>query len=373
MQRVVHLSTVHKSNDVRIFLKECCSLASAGYDVTLVARAEADSVKNGVKIVAVKQYDHSRLSRMLLSTYDVFRKARRVRADLYHFHDPELMPVGLLLRLIGASVVYDVHEDTPKQILSKEWIPSVMRTPIASTLGAFEWLSSRFIFSRIVAATPPIAVRFPPKKTTTVQNFPIADELTPTDQTLPMEQRAPHVVYPGGLARVRGVVEMVKAMEHVETPGARLILAGLFTDEGLEEEVRALAGWSRVEYRGFLDRSKIASLLAEVRAGLVPDYDIPNYIDSYPVKMFEYMAAGLPVIASDFPLWRTIIDTERCGLLIDQRDPRAIAKAIDWILNNPQAAEDMGRRGREAVEVKYNWAAEERKLLTMYRNEIELT
>lgn len=373
MKKVAHLSTVHSAEDVRIFLKECRSLATAGYEVTLIARSNTGYLKDGVKIIPVSQYNGSRLKRMVFSTLDAFRKARNCRADLYHFHDPELMPVGALLRLTGAKVAYDVHEDTPKQLLSKTWIPSPMRKTAARALQAVEWLMSRLVFTNIVAATPPIARRFPPAKTTIVQNYPIAAELAPSERASPMEQRAPLVVYPGGLARVRGVVEMVKAMEHVETPGARLILAGLFTDEGLEEEVRALAGWSRVEYRGFLDRSKIASLLAEVRAGLVPDYDIPNYIDSYPVKMFEYMAAGLPVIASDFPLWRTIIDTERCGLLIDQRDPRAIAKAIDWILNNPQAAEDMGRRGREAVEVKYNWAAEERKLLTMYRNEIELT
>lgn len=370
MQRVVHLSTVHKSNDVRIFLKECCSLASAGYDVTLVARAEADSVKNGVKIVAVKQYDHSRLSRMLLSTYDVFRKARRMRADLYHFHDPELMPVGALLRLTGASVVYDVHEDTPKQILSKEWIPSVMRTSIASTLGAFEWLSSRFVFSRVVAATPPIAVRFPPRKTTTVQNFPIADELTPTDQTLPMAQRPPCVIYAGGLTGIRGVREMVHAMECVENPETMLAIAGLFTELGLEQQVRAARGWKRVDYRGFMSRIEMANLLGEARAGLVLFQDVPNAITSYPTKMFEYMSAGLPVIASDFPLWRSIIESDRCGLLVDQRNPAAIAKAIDWILTHPNEAEAMGRRGKEAVTAKYNWAAQERKLLQMYKIEL---
>jgi len=366
MKRVVHLSTVHPADDVRIFVKECRSLAAAGYDVTLIARSPSDYVKQGVKVIAVNPRTGGRLARMVLSTFDVLGKAWRCRADFYHFHDPELMPVGAILRLTGAKVVYDVHEDVPRQLLSKDWIPAPLRKTVAGGIEAMEWLTTRLIFTDVVAATPPIADRIPPAKTTIVHNYPIAGELTPTAVTLPQEQRPPYVVYAGGLTRVRGALEMVKAFEYVETPGANCILAGEFTEEGLEDEARALNGWARVQYRGLLDRSQMADLLAGARAGLVVLHDVPNYVVSYPIKMFEYMSAGIPVIASDFPLWRSIIDSERCGLLVDQKDPVSIAKAIDWILTHPEEAERMGQRGKAAVAAKYNWGVEERKLLAVY-------
>jgi glycosyltransferase involved in cell wall biosynthesis len=371
MKRVVHMSSAHPANDVRIFVKQCRSLASAGYDVTLIARADANCFKNGIKIVAVKQSGGGRLGRMVLSTFNVLQKALCCRADLYHFHDPELMLAGGLLRLTGAKVVYDVHEDAPKQLLSKSWIPVSLRRPIAFALKALEWLMTRFVYTSVVAATPSIALRFPPGKTSSVQNFPIIDELTPPGPTVAMAQRPLRVVYAGGLTAIRGVCEMVTAMERVETPGSRLILAGLFAERDLEQKGRALAGWQRVDYLGLLDRPGIANLLGGARAGLVLFHNVPNHTSAYPNKLFEYMSAALPVIASHFPLWRSIVERDRCGLLVDPRDVAAIAKAIDWVLTHPEEAEAMGRRGREAVATTYNWPAEEKKLLEIYSNELD--
>ena len=368
MKRIAHLSSAHEATDVRIFVKQCSSLAAAGYDVTLIALADADCVKNGVQVRALKQSAGGRLGRMLLTSLDVLRKAWRCRADVYHFHDPELMPVGAFLRLTGARIIYDVHEDLPKQILSKSWIPMILRKPTALALDVMERLTARFVCTRIVAATPSIAQRFPSEKTCAVQNSPIIDELMPTGQSVPMKERPPHVVYAGNITAIRGIREMVMAMERVETAGARLILAGEFNERSLEEQVRALAGWRRVEFRGWLDRPGIARLLGEARAGLVVLRPEPNYVTAYPIKLFEYMSASLPVIASDFPLWRSIIEGARCGLVVDPQDPTATAAAIDWILAHPEEADAMGQRGREAVVTTHNWAAEENKLLAMYRN-----
>ena len=368
MKRVAHLSSVHAAHDVRIFVKQCRSLAAAGYDVTLIARGDGDCVKNSVKIETVNRLAVGRLRRMLVTIPSVLRKGWRCRADVYHIHDPELIPVGALLRMMGAKVIYDVHEDLPKQILSKAWMPAILRKPMALALSGIEWFGSRFIFTHIVAATPSIARRFPSKKTCTVQNFPIVDELVPQRRPVPMTERRPYVVYAGGMMAVRGIREMVTAMERVETPGARLVLAGEFMEPSLEEQVRALAGWQRTELRGWLDRPGIARLLGEARVGLVLLLPEPNYLTSYPIKLFEYMSASLPVIASNFPLWRSIVEGTRSGLVVDPQDPTAIASAIDWMLGHPEEAKSMGQRGREAVETTYNWAAEEDKLLTMYRN-----
>ena len=92
----------------------------------------------------------------------------------------------------------------------------------------------------------------------------------------------------------------------------------------------------------------------------------PNNIEAQPNKLFEYMAAGIPVVASDFALWRAIVDDTGCGLLADPCDPNAIATAVAYLLSHDREAEAMGRRGREAVARRYNWSAEEPKLLHLY-------
>jgi glycosyltransferase involved in cell wall biosynthesis len=308
----------------------------------------------------------NRLSRILGSTLRACILATREKADLYHFHDPELIPVGLLLRLLGKRVVYDVHEDLPRQILSKYWIPRILRGVVAKAAALAEWVAAKAM-SGIVAATPAIARRFPPHKTVAVQNFPLLSEFALGEGT-PYRERPMWVAYVGGITAIRGAVEMVRAMEHLpEDLGARLVLAGTFSPPELVAEVRKLPGWSYVDFLGWQGRDGISRLLRRARVGLVVLHPVTNYLDSYPVKLFEYMAAGIPVVASDFPLWREIVEGEQCGLTVDPLDPKAIAEAVRWLLEHPEEAEEMGKRGRKAVLAKYNWEREAEKLLDLYR------
>ncbi|MEW6273927.1 MAG: glycosyltransferase family 4 protein [Bacillota bacterium] len=365
MLKVVHLTSVHIPFDTRIFYKECRSLVGAGYAVTLIAPYNRDEEQEGVRIRAVPK-PKGRRERMTRSVWQAYRAALAEKADVYHFHDPELIPVGLLLKLRGKRVVYDVHEDVPKQILSKEWIPRPLRRLVAGAAQVAEALAS-WAFDGIVAATPAIAKRFPPRKTVIVQNFPILNELVAPEST-PYQKRPANIIYVGGITAIRGIREMVQAMSlEPESLNARLVLAGAFSPPSLEAEVRGLSGWERVEFVGWQNRASVARLLGEARAGLTVLYPRPNYLEAWPVKLFEYMSAGLPVIASDFPMWRKIVQGEQCGLLVDPLDPAAIAKAIQWILEHPEEAEAMGRRGQKAVFDRYNWDTEAEKLIALYR------
>ena len=144
-------------------------------------------------------------------------------------------------------------------------------------------------------------------------------------------------------------------------------LGGEFSEPDVEVHVRSQTGWQWVDELGWLDRVGVKTVLDRSVAGLVTLHPVINYIDALPVKMFEYMAAGVPVIASHFPLWREIIEGNDCGLCIDPLDPAAIAKAIDYLVTHPQEAERMGRNGQRAVAEKYNWTLEEAKLLEFYQ------
>ena len=184
---------------------------------------------------------------MTRTVWHVYRAARAERADVYHFHDPELIPVGLLLKLRGAQVVYDVHEDRPRQMMSKYWIPLRLRGSVARLVHAAEWASGR-VWDGIVAATPAIGRLFPGDKTVVVQNFPMLDELTPTD-AIPYAARPPIIAYVGNLTTIRGAREMVAAMDLLPAGlHPRLHLAGAFDPPALEDELRSLPGWTRVTF-----------------------------------------------------------------------------------------------------------------------------
>lgn len=333
--------------------------------MTVVAPHDQDEEIGGVRIRAVPK-PAGRWERMTRTVWRVYRGALDENAQVYHIHDPELIPVGALLRLRGAHVVYDVHEDVPRQILSKHWIPKWLRGLVADGADLVEHVAAWFM-SGIVAATPAIARRFPAHKSTVVQNFPLLGELD-SPEALPYGERPPWIVYVGGITGIRGAFEMVRAMELVpDELNARLVLAGNFSPASLEEELRGLPGWRCVEYLGWQSRKQVASLLGKARVGLVVVHPVPNHVEGQPIKLFEYMSAGIPVITSDFPLWREIVEGAGCGLLVDALNPTAIAKAVHWMLEHPEKAEAMGKRGQEAVHNRYNWGGEAQKLLKFYQ------
>jgi glycosyltransferase involved in cell wall biosynthesis len=363
-KKVCMLSSVHSAFDVRIFEKEAKSLGAAGYDVTIVVPHQENQESAGVHISAVPQ-PRGRKQRMTKTVWAVYRKAASLKASVYHFHDPELIPVGLLLKARGKRVVYDVHEDLPRDILDKDWIPRALLWPVAQAGAAIETIAG-LLFDNIVAATPTIAGRFPARKTALVQNFPHMGPLQ-ANEIQPYNRRPRAAAFVGGMTNHRGARHMVEAMAKLPDDfEASLVIAGLFDPPELQRDLQTLPGWSRVDYRGWQSRADINSLLNHSRAGLVLFHPYQNYMEARPNKLFEYMSAGIPVIASDFAMWRQIIGELKCGILVDPLDPQAIADAIQWIFDNPGEAEKMGMRGFEAIRQKYNWPCEEHKLLEMY-------
>lgn len=328
----------------------------------MVADGKGNEERDGVSILDVGRAE-GRVARMIKTTARVFEKGVALHADAYHLHDPELLPIGLRLKRMGKTVIFDSHEDVPAQIRSKPYLGPVSLRLLSAAAGFFMRHACRRM-DGIIAATPTIRDKFLPinECTVDVNNYPVPDELfAATDWA----DKQLEVCYVGDITAGRGIREIVRACEFVETP-VRLTIGGAFSDVGLETEVRSYTGWGRVNMLGYLPRNRVREVLNRSMAGLVTLHPQDNYLDALPVKMFEYMAAGIPVIASDFPLWRKIIEGARCGMCVDPEDPVAIARAIDYLVTHPDEARAMSANGRQAVLTRYNWGSEEEKLQRFY-------
>jgi glycosyltransferase involved in cell wall biosynthesis len=341
----VHFTSVHPRNDIRVFLKECRSLATAGFEVFLVvADGRGSAVVDGVHIIDAGARSGGRLGRAVMTTARVYAAARRLRADIYHFHDPELLPWGLLLRLSGACVVYDTHEHLPEDILTKHYLPLSLRRVLSVVAGRGELLAARGL-SAVVAAYPHIESRFRRLSvpSLSVCNYPLPEEL---QGSATWQQRRLQACYIGGISVNRGVRELAAAAALCRT---HLVLAGPLWDRLTLAQARDLPGWDRLTYRGVIARTEVAEVMGCSRVGIVTFLPTVSHVNAHPNKLFEYMSAGIPVVASDFPLWREIVAATGSGLCVDPRDPAAIAAAIDRLAEDLEFGAECGRKGARAV------------------------
>lgn len=345
-------------------------MAGAGFSVTVIGRDWEEGERDSIAVKSIHGAS-SRLGRMTRTVWKVYEEAKRQDADVYHFHDPELIPIGLLLHAAGKSVIYDIHEDAPKDVMSKPYLPQWSRPWVSRFVDAVERTACGR-FTALVVVTPSIAKRFAPinRRTVIVHNYPQVRELLQSGTSVAWQMRRQSVAYVGGISLVRAIREMVHAMSYLpESLAAQLELAGPEAKgETNLSELQSHAGWARVKHHGFIDQRCTFEILQNVRAGLVLFHPEPNHFEALPQKMFEYMGAGLPVIASDFPFWRKILDESGCAIFVDPLNPQQISKAIEYVLTHPREAEAMGRRGQAAVLQNFNWDSEAEKLIQLYRS-----
>lgn len=362
MIRVAHVSTAHHRNELRVHLKECNSLSAAGYEVFfLVADGLGNEKIGNVEVVDVGAVS-GRLQRMLICPWRLLISASKVDAKVYHFHDPEILPVALFLKKNGASVIYDSHEDVPRAILSRTWIPGWLRGLISFTFESFENFIARRL-TWVVGATPLISERFKAAgcRSIAINNFPLASEI---QQVSPQQKKMNRICFLGGISLARGVREIIVALEKLDVV---LTLAGPFDSPETEKALSMLPGWSKVDYKGNISRTSVMEIMSESMVGMICYLPEPNHVNAYPNKLFEYMSAGLPVVASDFPLWREIVEGNRCGICVDPTNSTDIAHAVSQLISDVDGAAVAGENGKKAVTSMYNWNSEEKKLLNLYK------
>ena len=364
--QVAHVTTAHRPTDNRIMRKECTSLAEAGIDVCLVAVADHDQIIDGVQIRALPRRG-SRYTRMILGPLDAWRMLRVLRPSLIHVHDPELIPLALLWRLgHGRKAIYDAHEDLPKQVMGKPYIPGPLRKLVARFAHMLEATADKHL-DAIVAATPSIARNFTRAPVVLVQNFPWLRDFP--EPVAPEPGVKPKIAYVGGITAERGGVEMIRGVKE-SNHRLELVLAGPAT--GDMEKLMAEESHNGINYLGVLPVDRVPGIVADSRAGLVLFHPLPNHLECQPTKLFEYMAAGRPFVASNFKSWQSLLCEFDCGFFIDPLDVQALRETLDRIIDDPESAREMGRRGREALVKSFTFEIEAEKLIAMTRELLKI-
>lgn len=365
MVKVCHMTSAHGPGDTRIFHKECVSLAAAGYEVYLVERGESYEM-SGVHVIGIGQPSGSRLTRMTAFARKVYRRAMELDADIYHFHDPELLPYGLKLKKRGKKVIFDSHERYTEQLKSKTYLPTWVSRAIAFAYDRYE----RFVLRRLDAVIFPCTMdgRNPfaglCSRSAIISNAAILGEFF--EKYDPQKEKLDRsACYVGGLTEARGITADIQAAARAE---ARLILAGPFSSEEYQNKLKALPAYACVDYRGNLGRDGVAQLLSQCRIGLCTLQNVGQYlkIDTFGIKVYEYMSMALPVILSHSPYNDRMMEQYRFGICVDPENIEEIADAITYLLDHPEEARQMGENGRRAVREEFNWGVEEKKLLALY-------
>ena len=364
--RICHVTSVHQRYDTRIFHKECTSLANAGYDVTLlVADGKKEEVRNGVKIVSANCVPTSRYKRILLSGHVMFGAARQIDAAIYHLHDPELLPLGKKLKRCGKKVIFDSHENVSGQIMGKEWIPKILRLPIsiAYTIYANHILEK---MDYIIAVTPTMVMNLGKinSRSELITNYPIINTSKHYDKTNIHED--PIFVFAGGISKQWCHKTILKALKKVN---AKYLLMG-WGESSYLADLKNDFSWEKVIFLGKVPQEEVKEQLKNCMAGLAVLEYSPNTNGKIGTlgntKLFEYMQAGLPVICTDFILWKDIIDKWNCGLCVSPNNIEELRQAMSYLIDNPNIASTMGANGRKAIFSEYNWGIEEKKLLNLY-------
>jgi len=366
MIRICHLTSVHKRYDTRIFYKQCRSLAKSGYDVTLLCIDDlGDEVIDGVKIISTEIKIKNPLMRVLKAPRALYKLALLNAAEIYQIHDPELLPVGVKLKRSKKKVIYDSHEDFPCQLLEKEWIPFLMRRVISFSAKIY---MNRVLknFDAVITVTPHIVEKLSliTSKVYLVTNYPILEDVSDEMTLDSYMSRENKLCYSGTVYSYSYQEEIIGAIDNIKD--IRYIIVGSINNEFLSK-LRKVDQSSKVDYLGKVSKTELRRIYNSVTIGIV----LFNYSKNLGGKMgtlgnnklFEYMLAGLPVICTDFTLWKEIMDKYKCGLYVNPNNTVEIGNAVKYLIDHKNEAYQMGQNGREAITEEYNWKTQEKTYL----------
>lgn len=365
-KKVCHVSTAHNEKDPRIVLKECQSLKKAGYDVSYIVTADKEEEIHGIRIIPLSK-GTGRIYRLINKQKEALKKAIQEDADIYHFHDPELISLGKKLKKMGKKVIYDVHEDMPKQIIAKSYLgPLFIRKIISKSFNIYEKSNAKR-FDAIVTTIDGLKVKFEEYNNNVIvaKNYAMKDVI---DESIAIERGANSdklvILYIGSITEIRGVKELITSI--VPFCGAvELWLMGTWETEELRKSCEKLEGYKHTKYLGVFKPHEVYSYVKSADIGMCVLHPTPNYKEAIPTKVFEYMACEMPVILSDFPFWKKLFGD--VGIYVDPLKIEDTTSAIKFYLNNRNEIKKKGMENREKFIENFCWDSEEKKLLELYK------
>lgn len=376
-RKIVYYSTVHRALEQRIFFKEAIASKKAFDEITIIAPHERAESLNSIRIIPFPKTEN-RLLRLLCFAPRITWLAYAERATLYHFHDPELLPWACLLQLITRRpVVYDMREYHSDAIRTKYWIPRILRHPLARIYNLLETFLLKHL-AAVVTVNEDLAERVSLKggRALSVPNFaPRSLFENPTvDTTVGARYSGRKIlIYVGGLSAERGISEAIEAIDKLrgEFPSVLLLLVGKFHNPAyglvVQKQIDRLNLTDHVELVGQVPHRAVPSYLAisDIALFLLQPVN-ERYNWGEPIKFFEYSAAGLPIVISDLPAKRRLIERIGNGILVDPTDVGEITLALARLLKDAKLRNKMGEQGQRAYLEEYNWEAVEGRLIDLY-------
>jgi len=369
--KIVHITSAHPPFDRRIFYKQVASLKKLNYEVHLIAASNQhqSGLVDGVHFHIVKKTEN-RLTRIIANGFRVFAQALYIKANVFHFHDPELIPWFFILKALGRKVVMDVHENYPAQFKGKKWIFQPFRQILSFSILNLEQIASK-VFDGIVVVDNPLAERFRKYSNSNpivvANNYPILNK-TITSYNLTLEKyTASRILFIGGINIARCAEEFIRALENINTIEYEALIGGNENNQEMLSSLSSQKGWKYAKFIGSVPMDEIDLLMLSSSISINLYSNIPNHRGNRSNRLFEAMAAGLPVIVSNFGEVRDFVDELQCGLAVDPINPVEISEAIKTLLLNPEYAMELGLNGRKAVFKNYRWSSEFNKIDNLYK------
>ena len=367
--KVCHFTSAHKSNDIRVFQKECVSLAKEGYEVYLVAPNTKSKVVNGINIVGVSVKSMNPIYRLMVSAKKIYQAALRINADIYHFHDIELFKYGVKLKQKGYKVIFDSHENWIGYTEEISWLPTAVKK-ISAGIIKRNYRKHLKDFDAVITVSPHIAEMLGnySSKVWIVSNYPFVKE-TKTILREDFINRDNKICYAGTVYSNSNQETIINAINKISS--IEYVIVGTISNE-LRTKLESLSGWEKVKFIEKVPKSELHNIFNSSIAGIIIfDYS-PNCGGKKGTmgnnKIFEYMEAGLPIICTDFETWKNnIIDKYNCGIYVEPGNQEQLKNAIITLISNHEKAYRMGLNGQKAVLNEFNWGTQEKILLDIYK------
>lgn len=364
MKKIFHISTVHPRRDTRIFYRECISLKNKGYDVTLiVADGKGLEKYEGVTIIDIGK-SRNRVSNFFEGFFKIFKIINALKPDLVHFHDAELMIIAKIIQLKGIHVCYDIHENVAAQILDKSHIASYLRKPLHYLYKIIENILINSFHLIIAEKSYKNIYLGKGKSLTVVLNLPEESSFS----SFTSEKRIENgIFYIGGISNERGLDTIIEALKILKNRKVNFFMhyIGAISEKSLSK-IDTDGIQENLRFYGRMDLVEGYKISKKCKVGLAVLKPIENYVKSYPTKIFEYMSIKLPVITSNFELYKDVIEKNEAGFCIDPFSPIELANKIDLLLKDDNLVKTMGENGKKAIIQKFNYKQEEIKLYKIY-------